>query len=185
MRRPFYLLAALLLAAPLWLRAQQSPQLKLDIPALAARADEVSEVTLDGPVLRLGLAFINSDEKDMDPAARGLLSRLKGIYVRSYEFHHQVTVNPADLDTLHQQLKQGGWSRIVNVRSRRDGENDEVYVRTAPSGATILGLVVISVQPDEVDLVNIVGDIKPAELAALGGHLGIPAVETTPAGKKH
>lgn len=187
-RRPLYFLLLLLLAAPLWVRAQQQPQLKLDLPGLAAQADQVSEVTLDGPVLRLGLAFISSDATGVSPQERDLLTRLKGIYVRSYEFKHLVVLSPADLAdlaTLRRQLRGGGWTRIVNVHSRREGETDEVYLRTSPGGNSILGLVVISLQPDEVDLVNIVGDIQPSELAALGGHLGIPSLSNAPAGKKH
>jgi hypothetical protein len=169
-----------ILLAACWLAplaAQQSP-LQLDIPGLAAKADEVNDVSLDGAVLKMGLAFINNNDSGKDDQrVRDVLSRLKGIYVKSYEFHHHNNpVTPADLVPLRDQLTHSGWTRIVSARSRRDGETDEVYLHTGDNG-DILGLAVISLQPDELDLVSIVGRIEPADLVSLGGHLGIPGIE--------
>ncbi|HXR97496.1 MAG TPA: DUF4252 domain-containing protein [Terriglobales bacterium] len=177
MRIQSILIAAALLVP---LAAQQSP-LKLDIPGLAAKADAVNDVSLDGAVLKMGLAFIEKSDYGNDHPVnrrdRDLLSRLKGIYVKSYEFHHNNNpVTPADLAPLRDQLTHSGFSRIVSARSKRDNESDEVYLHTGDDG-NILGLVVISLQSDELDLVNIVGRIEPADLVSLGGHLGIPGIE--------
>jgi len=174
----------LLLVAPL---GAQQPKLRLDLPALAARADQVSDVTLDGDALRLGMAFLAKDG-DFGGQDRDLLAHMKGIYVKTFEFDQAPALTEADLAPIRSQLKGGGWSRIVSVRSKRRGragENDEIYVCTGADGA-IRGMAIIARQARELDLVNIVGPIQPSELNSLGGHLGIPPLEVAPAAKgKH
>jgi hypothetical protein len=56
-----------------------------------------------------------------------------------------------------------------------------VYVYTDAAGQ-IQGLAVISREPRELSVVNIVGTIKPEELTQLSGHLGIPKVDVKPKG---
>ena len=60
---------------------------------------------------------------------------------------------------------------MVTVRSR-DKENVEVYFDTR--GDTIAGLVVISAEPRELTLVNLVGLIDVEKLTQLSGQFGIP-----------
>ena len=174
----------LLLLAPL---AAQQPKLRLDLPTLAARADQVSDVTLDGDALRLGMAFLAKDG-DLGGQDRDMLAHMQGIYVKTFEFDHSAAATDADLAPIRAQLKGAGWSRIVSVRSKRHGragENDEIYVCTGANGA-IQGMAIIARQARELDLVNIVGPIQPSELTSLGGHLGIPPLEVAPAAKaKH
>ncbi|HXE30988.1 MAG TPA: DUF4252 domain-containing protein [Terriglobales bacterium] len=167
--------ACLLLLIPAM--AQQA-RLRLDLPAVAARASEVSDVTLDGAALRLGMAFVNHDS-DVSPQERDMLSRLQGIYVKSYEFDHGASVTDADLEPIRAQLRGPGWTRMVRVQQRdrgRGDETDEVYLCTDASG-NIQGMAVLSRQANELDVVNIIGRIEPSELAALGGHLGIPKLD--------
>ncbi|MGH9393838.1 MAG: DUF4252 domain-containing protein [Terriglobales bacterium] len=174
-------LAALLLSP---LVAQQA-RLNLELPALAARAHEVSDVTLDGAALRLGIAFLDKSDqlgsKHPDAVAfRNLLSKLKGIYVKSFEFAAPGAVSEADLAPIRDQLRGAGWSRIVGVQSRGGGGRDagkdaldEVYLCTDASSA-IQGIAILSREGNELNVVNIVGPIEPGDLEALGGHIGIP-----------
>lgn len=165
-------LLALLLLMPL---AAQQPKLNLSFPGLAARASQTSDVSLDGAMLQLGAAFLGNDEDTgRHPQARALhdlLAKLKGVYVRTFEFKQSDAVSDADLASVRAQLKGTGWSRIVAVHDH--GESDEVYV-CADAGGTVQGLAVLVREPRELDVVNIVGPITPAELQALGGQFGIP-----------
>jgi hypothetical protein len=43
-------------------------------------------------------------------------------------------------------------------------------------GENVEGIVVVAAEPTELTIVNIVGDIKPEELGALGGKFGIPNI---------
>ena len=52
---------------------------------LAARASDVTEVTLDKNMLGFASKFMNGKDKD-EAAVRQLIQGLDGIYVRSYEF---------------------------------------------------------------------------------------------------
>ena len=70
------------------------------------------------------------------------------------------------------QLRSGGWSKIVGVTSKKDGDNVEVYLMM--QGDQIEGLAVISAEPKEFTVVNIVGPVNLEKLARLEGQFGVP-----------
>jgi hypothetical protein len=157
---------------PAW---AQNPKLDLrNLSKLADKADEVVDVTLDGPTLKFAEKFLQDDEDEKDDAeALRIIKNLTGIYVKSFEFDKPDQYSDADVDAIREQLKAPGWSKMVDVRSKHDHELDEVYVMTDPSGKN-LGLAVIAAEKDELTVVNIVGPIDMDHLADLQGKLGIP-----------
>ncbi|MGH9474785.1 MAG: DUF4252 domain-containing protein [Terriglobales bacterium] len=171
-----HLALLLLLAAPL---GAQQPRLEIHLPTLAARARQVSDVTLDGSALRLGMAFLNSEDTGLNQDELRALSKLQGIYVTSFEFERAPRLSDPALAAIRKQLQGPGWSRIVSVHSTRhsgDNDNAEIYLCTAKDGS-ILGMAILNREPDELDIVNIVGSITPDEITKLGGNLGIPKLE--------
>ena len=65
----------------------------------------------------------------------------------------------------------------MSTCSRRTDEDVGVYTKTR-GGEALAGLVITVIDPkDEVVLVNIVGDIKPEQVAALGEGLNIKPLE--------
>ena len=68
-----------------------------------------------------------------------------------------------------------GWDRLVGVRSKRDGENAEVYTLT--QGDKIVGVAIIAADPKRLTVVNIVGSIDVERLGDLDGDFGVPRVE--------
>ena len=70
------------------------------------------------------------------------------------------------------QLRGSGWSKIVNVMSKRDGQNVAVYLNT--TGDVISGLAVLSIEPKEFTVVNIVGPVDLQKLSKLEGQFGVP-----------
>lgn len=174
------LLGLLFLPVLLLPLAAQQPRLEMNLPGLAARANQVSDVTLDGTVLKLGMAFLNQGDSGLTPQDRTMLSKLKGIYVKSFAFDRAPRLTDPALAALRKQLHGPGWSRIVTVHTTgRDSEHDnaEIYVCTARDGS-ILGMAILDREPDELNVVNIVGAITPQELTQLGGNLGIPKLQS-------
>lgn len=165
------LILKIAVGAALVLPAWGSDDLKfpVSLDRLSGRATESVDVTLDSSMLQLASAFLSNDPDQKQ--VKKIVSKLKGVYVRSFEFGKEGQYSMADVEAIRSQLKAPGWSRIVGVRSIK-GENSEVYLKK--TGNAIDGLVVIDAEPKELTVVHIDGPIDPEELSDLGGHMGIP-----------
>ena len=151
--------------------ALQAQRIQIDLPpSLAAKASESVDVTLDGAMLRLAAKFLgdNGDER----VARDMISRLEGIYVKSYEFDEDGAYDRSIIDGIRKQIGPS-WKRLVQVKSRHR-ENVEIYADMR--GENVAGLVVLAFEPRELTIVNLVGPIDLEKLANLEGHFGIPRV---------
>jgi Domain of unknown function (DUF4252) len=137
---------------------------------LAQRATESVDVNLDASMLQLASGFLSADDPD-EAKVKRLVAKLKGIYVRSFEFDREGQYSPSDVEGLRDVARGPGWTRIVGVKSLK-GENSEVYVRK--DGNQVGGIVAIDAEPKELTVVDIDGPIDPEELIELGGHMGIP-----------
>jgi hypothetical protein len=157
----------------------QEIKMPVDLDKLAAKASETTEVTLNGRTLQLAAKFMN-DEGDEE--ARNLVKKLKGIYVRSFEFDSPGQYSEADVESVRSQLKSPTWEKVVNVHSKREGENAEIYFKT-DSTDQIAGLVVIAADPNELTIVHIDGPLDPSDLDKIGGDFGVPRLETRPQSK--
>lgn len=150
-------------------------EIQLNLEHLAAKAANSVDVSLDGSTLQFAAKFL--DGKDPEEAqVKKLLNGITGIYVRSYEFKTEGEWSQADVDRIRNQVKGPQWARIVGVKSTEDRENAEVWVRSENQKMT--GLAILVTQPKELTVVNLVGSIDLNSLAELGGHFGIPKVET-------
>lgn len=162
--------ALLLLALPAFLRAQDL-QLPLDVEKLSAKAKETVEVKMDGPMLRWASKFLSAEDPDERKAAK-LITNLKGVYVRSFEFENEGAYTSAEVEELRAQFRSPVWSRVVGVRSQRDGDNVDVFFKVEDE--QMAGIVIIAAEAKELTVVNIVGPIDVDQLADLGGEFGIP-----------
>ncbi|HKS95045.1 MAG TPA: DUF4252 domain-containing protein [Terriglobia bacterium] len=152
-------------------------RLRIDnLEKLTSKAAEVVDVTLDQSMLQLAARFM-SDERSKDEAqARELIKQLKGVYVKSFEFDKEGEYSLSDLESIRTQL-HAPWSRIVDVRSKRQGENAEVYLMNSGADNKISGLAIIAAEPKELTVVNIVGPIDVDRLIELEGRLGVPRLD--------
>lgn len=158
----------------------QSAKIQLTgIEHLAPKASENVDVSLDEHLIQVAAKFL-SDPDDAD--VKKLVANLKGIYVRNYEFDADGAYTAADLEPIRAQVRTSAWSRLVNVRSKKEGDV-EVYAML--EGEKVAGLVLLSLEPRELTVVNIVGPVDLEKLASLGGQFGIPQlkVESKPAKK--
>lgn len=163
MKRSLLLLLVAAMALP-----AAAQQINLEMPALRDKASEEVTVTLDASMLRLAAKFLSNDPDERN--AREIVQKLQGIYVRSYEFDHAGEYDRSVVDHLRSQLG-ADWKKIVDVRSKL-GENSEIY--TQSKGDQITGLVIITAEPKELTVVNLVGPIDLDRLADLQGQFGIP-----------
>lgn len=158
----------------------QDFKMPVNLDRLASKASETTEVTLNGRMLQLASKFMN-DEGDEE--AREMVKKLKGIYVRSFQFDGAGAYSDADLDAVRSQLKSPLWEKVVNVHSKRDGENAEIYFK-GDNPDRIDGLVIIAADPKELTIVHIDGPLDPSEIEKIGGNLGVPKVEVHPRSKQ-
>jgi predicted alpha-1,6-mannanase (GH76 family) len=146
--------------------------LKLDhLDRLTAKATDSVNITLDASMLKLAAAFLSSDDDDDAADIKKLVQGLTGVYVRSFEFKNAGEYTDADIESIRAQLRDPSWKKIVEVRSKVDGDAD-IYIKTDTS--KIGGLAIISAEPKELTIVNIEGTIDVEGVKKLGGNFGIP-----------
>lgn len=163
---------ALLRAAP---SGAADGQLQLpEFAGLSDKASEVVTITLTPALLSLATRFLDP-AKPEDSAAREAIAGIKGIYVRSYKFDQDFAYPKADVDGVRKQLSAPGWQRLVEVRSRKEQQNVDIYLLVEQERAN--GLAIIASQPREFTIVNIVGSIDMRKLHELEGQFGIPKLE--------
>ncbi len=152
---------------------------------LADKAAEVVDVTLDGPLLQLASKFMSDKRGSEEAAARDFIQHLQGVYVKSFEFDKEGEYTQADVEEIRKQLRAPGWQRTLEVRSKRDGDNAEIYLMpgSGTGSDALQGLAIICAEPKELTVVNIVGPIDLDKLAALDGQMGMPRMGLERAGK--
>jgi hypothetical protein len=154
--------------------AQPGPRMMLSgLERLQSLAEETVDVSLDGSLLGLAARFMDDGDAD-EAAAKAMVSGLRGVYVKSFEFKADAAFDPADLDRIRQQLAGPGWSRMAGVRSKRDNANVDVYLWL--DGAKIGGLGILALEPRRFTVVNIVGTIDLDQLRKLEG-FGMPKLD--------
>jgi len=153
----------------------QSGKLQLDqLDALTNRASNTVDVKLDENLMQVTRKIFSGKDTD-DAEIKELLKNVKGIYVKSFSFEKENEYQPAEIDSVMSQLRGGGWSKIVGITSKKENENVEVYLMMV--GDQVSGLAVVSLNPKEVTVVNIVGPINLEKLSQLEGSFGIPDLD--------
>jgi len=166
--RKFILTLALTAAVAIPASAQR---VNIDFPNLADKADEVVDVTLDASMLKVAAKFLTGNDPDQR-AVRDMIGGLQGIYVRSYEFTKEGEYDRGIVDQIRSQLGPT-WKALVTVRSKT---KENVNIMADMRGEQVVGLVIISAEPRELTLVNLVGNIDIDRLASLEGEFGIPHI---------
>src|SRR5581483_5073373 len=169
------LLFALLISASLTALAQDPARIQMDhLDRLFPSAVETIDVTIDSSLLRLASKFLQ-DQKADQQAVKEILAMIKGVYVKGVEFDQLNQFTSQDVEALRQQLNAPGWSRIVGVRSKRDGENVEVFLMH--DSDVIKGIGVLINDPKRLMVVNVVGPLDPEKISQLVGRFGIPQID--------
>jgi len=140
---------------------------------LAARASDVTEVTLGKNMLAFAAKIMNGKDED-DVATRRLIEGLDGIYVREYDFDKPGEFSAEEVDQLRKYFETSEWSSIVKERDRKNGESTDVMVKLVNGESH--GLFVLDVEPKELTIVLILGPVKMDDLGKLKGISGLGAL---------
>jgi len=159
--------------------AENLPPGQVDFGSLAPSASggEFVEVNVTSSIISLAARFIEKDQPDIAKMLRGLqLVHVNVIGVTDE--------NRGELENkakqIRKQLEGNGWERVV--LAQQQDQNVGVYLKTQNKEA-VQGLVVTVMDGNkQAVFVNVVGDIRPEQLAMLGDrlhieplkHLGLP-----------
>jgi hypothetical protein len=168
-----FILGAAALAAP---ALAQTSALPLPPPVekeLAARATNVTEVTLGKNMLAFAAKFMNGKDED-EAATRKLIEGLEGIYVREYEFDKEGQFSMEEIEQLRKYFETSEWSSLVRERERKTGESTDVMVKLV-NGET-RGMFILIVEPKELTIVLILGPVRMEDLGKLKGLAGLGAL---------
>lgn len=176
-----FILAAASLAAPAF--AQSSP-LPLPSPVekeLAARASDVTEVTLGKDMLGFAAKFMDKGDKDQ-AAVQQLINGLDGIYVRSYEFDKEGQYSMDEIQQLRQSFSTPEWSPMVHTREHNGAETTDVLMKLVNGEPH--GIFVLDAEPKELTIVLILGPIRIDQLSELKGLGGLGKLGDVDLGQK-
>ncbi|MGC2162989.1 MAG: DUF4252 domain-containing protein [Silvibacterium sp.] len=147
---------------------------------LAARASNYTEVTLNRKMLEFASHFM---DKEDDAEGKRIISKLNGVYVRTYEFDKEGQYTAADLESIRRQFETPEWSPLVKQRSKSGEDDSDIYIKMA--GTESQGMFILNAEPKELDFVYISGPIDPDDLSGISGNFGIPkTAKTMKAGDK-
>jgi hypothetical protein len=137
----------------------QGPKLQINLDHLKSKAEEVVNINLDGSSLQQGLKVLG--EKG---AAEAGLDNLKGVFIRSFQFTKPGEYSQSDVDAVRKQLTGPNWSSIVEV----NGKSETVYISLYKDQNNQSGFAILTAEPKELTIVNIVGPIDMGKLGKLG-----------------
>jgi len=171
-----FILAVAALAVPASAQTASTSPLLLP-PAvekeLAAKASNVTEVTLDKNMLGFAAKFMSNKKSD-DASTQQLIQGLEGIYVRDYEFDKEGEYSMDDVEKLRQAFETSEWIPIVRSHEKKSGETSDVMVKMVNGESH--GMFILSAEPKELSIVLILGPIRMDQLGALGGLGGLGAL---------
>jgi len=164
-------LAVLLVLGATATAMAQNPRIQTSqLDTLAAKASETVDVNIDESLMALTTKFLSSKDED-EKKVKELVSGLKGIYVKSFQFESEGQYTDADLESIRSQLRNPAWNRIINARSKKDG-SIEVYLMQ--TGGQISGLALLATELKQITVINIVGPVNLDKLTQMEGQFGIP-----------
>ncbi len=177
--RPF---AFALLTAGLCLTARADSPGMVDFGKFTppGKGGEFVEVNIRSNLLNFAALLVEKEEPDAAKLLRSVQCVRVNVVGLSDENRDEMQKR---VQSIRQDLEERGWERNVNVQGKQ-GEDVGVYTQTQ-GGTALAGVAVTVVDPKNVVLVNVVGDIRPEQIAALGEKLDIkPLKEIGDAVKK-
>jgi len=155
-------------------RAETTSKGLVEFPHLTPSASgDVVEVNLQSGLLSMASRVV----ADKDPEAAQLIKGIKQVRVNVVKIDDTNRAAATEqLAAVRKSLSAQGWEDIVTVHDKNDGDV-RVQIRTRGEEA-IEGLVVTVLNSkDGAVLVNIVGDIRPEQIAKLSKNLNLPGLD--------
>ncbi|HTV96516.1 MAG TPA: DUF4252 domain-containing protein [Steroidobacteraceae bacterium] len=168
------MISLLLPLAPALAAAQSARLVLPDFSALAKKATESVNISLDPSLLGFASGALGSESGG--PALKDLMAGVQGVYVRSFKFDVDGAYSKADVDAVRAQLVAPQWAALVSTHDRKQHSNVDIFVNRK-SAHSEGGMAIITSTPREFTIVNIVGSIDLAKLEQLQGRFGVPRID--------
>jgi hypothetical protein len=146
----------------------------LDLPdfqTLRRQATDSVNISLDPWLLGTMAAFIGDGDAD-SVATKRMLSGIKSIQIRSFEFGTDFVYPAVAVDGIRQQLSAPGWTKFVQVHDHKQREDVDIYLMMDQQRAN--GFALIASDPRQLTIINIVGSIDMKDLPTLERKFHIP-----------
>ena len=174
------------LVSPFEAAAAEHPG-RLDLPSfshLQSKATEVVDVTLGAWPLALASKFMEADDAE-SVEVKKLISGIKSIVVRSYEFDSDFAYSKEDVAAVRAQLAAPAWTQLAQVRKRGKDQEVDLDVYIALDADQAKGFAIVASEPRKFTILNIVGTINLDQVAKLQHHMDLhvdldDALESTP-----
>jgi len=134
-------------------------------------ASEIQDIDL-GPIL--GSISADAEEKGDDALVK-VLAMIRSIRVKSFSIEEGGGESAKmAVDKVTAQMENDDWKRLIYIK---DGE-ETVSVNTRYDGPDLVGLMIISYEPDDsVAFVNVVGDLDLGTLIGLAKQIDHDSIE--------
>ncbi len=151
-------------------QAENLPPGQVDFGEFAppGKGAQFVEVNLPSSLISMAARFLEKHEPDVAQILKGL--QLVHVNVVGFDDQNRTELE-GRAQKIRQELDKKGWERLVTAR--HEGQDVGVYLKTQNKD-TVQGLVVVALDGSkQAVFVNVVGDIKPDQLAMLGDKLHI------------
>ncbi len=136
--------------------------------AIIAGTEPKVEISLKAPLLNMITNLIRNE----DEQAAEFISKLLRVTVNVYASNTiDVDEISGSMSSIADDLDSQGWDRVVRIRE--DSDHVDIYFRLSEDALVIYGIAIMVAGPNEVVLVNIVGDINTDDISALGRRFNI------------
>ncbi len=141
---------------------------------LASKASKNTNISLDELQLKqVAPLFL---ENQSEAKIKEIVAGIKGIFLTKFEFKNDNEYSETDLAAIRKQLQSSNWSRMIEQRNRRDDGKTEIFTSKGVKG--INGLVILSLEPKRLTVINITGAIDFNKLAQFGDDFKMLKPET-------
>lgn len=98
--------------------------------------------------------------------------------VKTLQFDKEGAYTLAETEKLRESVMTGNLVSLISVK-KKNGFT-EIAMRKGPKGENA-GFLIVNVEPTEIAVVSIVGQLDLSSLAKLSGKLGVPNIQMGPA----
>lgn len=123
------------------------------------------EIAVGKSLLGLVSAFTASE----DPEVAGLFSRLDGVRVQVFETQSMADGAIDFVKDVSSKLAGSGWESVVTVNS----DDEQVRIFMKMNQQDVEGITVMAVEADEASFINVIGVLRPDELAKVMDHFDV------------
>ncbi len=129
------------------------------------------EVNLHAPLLKFASIFVDQQE----PEVAALIRTIKHVRVNVVGYDETTRADTTDrVEGIRRELESQGWTQMVTVKEMADAEDVAVFVSMgADDSVDGIVVTVIDSRKKEVVFVNLVGNIRPEQIATIGKRLNI------------